>query len=61
MYIYQTDVKVIGPRSTVIFNTVADEAVLRGTAFVPFNNPGPNVGELIDCFASVNDVRIENL
>jgi len=56
-----TDVKVIGPRSTVIFNTVADESVLRGTAFVPFNNPGPNVGELIDCFASVNDVRIENL
>ena len=56
-----TDVKVIGPRSTVIFTTVADESVLRGTAFVPFNNPGPNVGELIDCFASTNDVRIENL
>lgn len=56
-----TDVKVIGPRSTVIFTTVADESVLRGTAFVPFNNPGPNVGELIDCFAAVNDVRIENI
>ncbi len=56
-----TDVKVIGPRSTVIFTTVADETVLRGTAFVPFNNPGPNVGELIDCFATTNDVRIENL
>jgi len=56
-----TDVKVIGPRSTVIFSTVADESVQRGTAFVPFNNPGPNVGELIDCFAAVNDVRIENL
>jgi hypothetical protein len=35
--------------------------VLRGTAWVPFNNPGPNVGDLIDCFAAVNDVRIENL
>jgi len=56
-----TDVKVIGPRSTVIFSTVADDSVLRGTAFVPFNNPGPNVGELIDCFAATNDVRIENL
>jgi NADH-quinone oxidoreductase subunit G len=56
-----TDVKVIGPRATVIFSTVADESVLRGTAFVPFNNPGPNVGDLIDCFAAVNDVRIENL
>jgi anaerobic selenocysteine-containing dehydrogenase len=56
-----TDVKVIGPRATVIFAAVADDTVLRGTAWVPFNNPGPNVGELIDCFASVNDVRIENL
>ena len=56
-----TDVKVIGRRSTVVFTTVADDTVLRGTAFVPFNNPGPNVGDLIDCFATVNDVRIENL
>ena len=56
-----TEVKVIGPRATVVFATVADDTVLRGTAFVPFNNPGPNVGELIDCFAAVNDVRIENL
>ena len=47
--------------STVVFTAVADETVLRGTAFVPFNNPGPNVGELIDCFAAVNDVLIENL
>ena len=56
-----TEVKVIGPRATVIFAAIADDTVLRGTAWVPFNNPGPNVGELIDCFASVNDVRIENL
>jgi len=55
------DVKVIGPRATVVFATVADETVLRGTAYVPFNNPGPNVGELIDCFAAVNDVRIETV
>ena len=40
---------------------VADTSVLRGTAWVPFNQPGPNVGELIDCFAAVNDVRIENV
>ncbi|MEQ1702157.1 MAG: NADH-quinone oxidoreductase subunit NuoG [Ilumatobacteraceae bacterium] len=56
-----TEVKVIGPRATVIFTVVADDSVLRGTAFVPFNNPGPNVGELIDCFAAVNDVRIETI
>ena len=30
-------------------------------AWMPWNNPGPNVGELIDSFAAVNDVRIENL
>ena len=56
-----TEVKVIGARATVVFTAVADTTVLRGTAWVPFNNPGPNVGDLIDCFAAVNDVRIENL
>ena len=38
-----------------------DESVLRGTVWVPFNQPGPNIGELIDCTAAVVDVRIENL
>ena len=56
-----TEVKVSSNRTTVVFTAVADASVLRGTAWVPFNQPGPNVGELIDCFAAVNDVRIENL
>ena len=56
-----TEVKVTGARATVVFTVVADTTVLRGTAWVPFNNPGPNVGDLIDSFAAVNDVRIENL
>jgi len=56
-----TEVKVTGARATVVFTVVADTTVLRGTAWVPFNNPGPNVGDLIDSFATVNDVRIENL
>ncbi|MDO8364405.1 MAG: molybdopterin-dependent oxidoreductase, partial [Actinomycetota bacterium] len=56
-----TEVKVISPRATVIFTAVGDATVRRGTAWVPFNNPGPHVGELIDCFAAVNDVRIENI
>ena len=56
-----TEVKVTGARATVVFTVVADATVLRGTAWVPFNNPGPNVGDLIDSFAAVNDVRIENL
>ncbi len=56
-----TDVKLIGARTSMIFRAVADDSVLRGTAWVPFNQPGPNVGELIDCFAAVNDVRIETI
>ncbi|MFM2077163.1 MAG: NADH-quinone oxidoreductase subunit, partial [Actinomycetota bacterium] len=55
------EVKVSSTRTTVVFRAVADPSVLRGTAWVPFNQPGPNVGELIDCFSAVNDVRIETL
>ncbi len=55
------EVKVFNARATVVMPVVADASVLRGTAWMPWNNPGPNVGELIDCFAAVNDVRIENL
>jgi NADH-quinone oxidoreductase subunit G len=55
------DVKVSSNRTSVVFRAVADSSVLRGTAWVPFNQPGPNVGELIDCFAAVNDVRIETI
>ena len=54
-------VKVSGSRSGVVLRVVADDHVLRGTAWVPFNQPGANVGELIDIFAPVNDVRIENI
>jgi len=56
-----SEVKVSGTRTSVVFRAVADDTVLRGTAWVPFNQPGPNVGELIDCFAPVNDVRIETI
>ncbi len=55
------EVKVRSARATVVLPVVADASVLRGTAWMPWNNPGPNVGELIDCFAAINDVRIENL
>jgi NADH-quinone oxidoreductase subunit G len=54
-------VKLSGARTSVVFTAVADESVLRGTAWVPFNQSGPDVGELIDCFAPVNDVRIETI
>jgi NADH-quinone oxidoreductase subunit G len=55
------DVRVASTRTSIVLRAVADASVIRGTAWVPFNQPGPNVGELIDCFAAVNDVRIETL
>ncbi len=55
------DVKVIGARATIVVPVKADSRVMRGTAWAPFNHQGVEVGELIDIFAPVNDVRIENL
>ena len=55
------EVKVSSARTSVILQVTADDTILRGTAWVPFNQPGPNIGDLIDCFAAVTDVRIENL
>ena len=54
-------VKVSSTRTSIRFDAVADASVRRGTAWVPFNQQGPDVAELIDCFAAVNDVRIETI
>jgi NADH-quinone oxidoreductase subunit G len=56
-----SDVTLTGPRGRVVLRAVADETVLRGTVWVPFNQPGVNIGDLIDANADVIDVRIENL
>ncbi|MFN8021584.1 MAG: NADH-quinone oxidoreductase subunit NuoG [Acidimicrobiales bacterium] len=56
-----TDVKVRTSRASAIMRVEPDATVLRGTAWVPFNQPGGNVGDLIDVTAAVTDVRIENL
>jgi NADH-quinone oxidoreductase subunit G len=56
-----TDVKVIGEKGTLILAVQPDAAVLRGTAWVPFNQTGANIGDLIDSNAPVVDVRIETL
>ena len=55
------EVKVSSPKGSVVLRAEADDTVLRGTVWVPFNLPGNNVGELIDSAAPVTDVRIENL
>jgi anaerobic selenocysteine-containing dehydrogenase len=54
-------VKVSNGRTSVVFDTVADPAVLRGTAWVPYRLAGPDAGPLVDASAAINDVRIETL
>jgi NADH-quinone oxidoreductase subunit G len=56
-----SNVRLVNSRGTVVIATTADESVLRGTAWVPFNHAGGNAGELIGCLEPVNDVRIETL
>ena len=56
-----SDVKVRTSRASAVMRVEPDPTVLRGTAWVPFNQPGGNVGDLIDVTAPVTDVRIENL
>ncbi|MEP7045976.1 MAG: NADH-quinone oxidoreductase subunit NuoG [Ilumatobacteraceae bacterium] len=54
------DVKVTSKRASMVFKVVADDSVVRGSAWVPFNQPGPSIGELIDAAAVVTDVRVES-
>ena len=54
-------VKMISPRATIVVEIIGDRAVQRGTVWVPFNHPGANVSDLIDCTAAVTDVRIETI
>ncbi len=55
------DVKVTSKRASMVFKVVADDSVVRGSAWVPFNQPGPSIGELIDSAEVVTDVRVESL
>jgi NADH-quinone oxidoreductase subunit G len=54
------DVKVTSKRASMVFTLVADDTVVRGSAWVPFNQPGPSIGELIDSSDVVTDVRVES-
>jgi len=56
-----TEVKVSSARGSIVLPVEVDTDVLRGTAWVPFNRTGANIGDLIDCTAPVTDVRIETL
>ncbi|MEY2995322.1 MAG: NADH-quinone oxidoreductase subunit [Actinomycetota bacterium] len=54
-------VKVIGDRTSIVMKVQSDPSVQRGTAWAPFNQSGPDIGELIDASRPVNDVRVETL
>lgn len=54
-------VRVIGPNSATVLKLASDAAVPRGVAWVPFNQPGGAISEVIDLGAMVTDVRIERL
>jgi NADH-quinone oxidoreductase subunit G len=54
------DVKVTSKRASMVFTLVGDDTVVRGSAWAPFNQPGPSIGELIDSSDVVTDVRVES-
>lgn len=55
------DVRLSSAKAGIVVTVESDATVLRGTVWVPFNQPGSTIGELIDCTAAVTDVRIENI
>ena len=56
------EVKVTSAKAMVVLTLTTDESVQRGTAWVPFNQPGnTRIGDLIDVDAPVTDIRIESL
>jgi len=55
------DVKVSTSSKSVILTLHADESVLKGTAWVPFNQPGTDIRELMNANDLIVDVRVENL
>jgi len=56
-----SEVRVISTRATENLTAVADSNVQRGTAVLPFNQPGESANRFIDATAVINDIRIETL
>lgn len=55
------EVKVTSDRATLVLALQESLDVMVGTAWIPFNQPGADVRELIDLQADVCDVRIEHM
>ena len=54
-------VVVTSPHGSITIPIATDERVMRGTAWIRFNQPGADVRELIDVDADVVDVKIERV
>ena len=55
------EVRVSTSRTSIVLPVRADVTVTKGTAWVPFNQTGADIRELIDGDQPVIDVRVENL
>lgn len=55
------DVKVTSARATVVLCLHESEDVIKGTAWIPINQVGADVRELLDLSSDVCDVRIEHI
>jgi formylmethanofuran dehydrogenase subunit D len=55
------EVRVSTSRTSIVLPVRADTSVTKGTAWVPFNQIGADIRELIDSDQPVIDVRVENL
>jgi len=58
------DVRVVGPRGSVMLPACSDDRLLRGTVWAAFNQVDPSgvhgdIRDVIDASAVVNDVRLE--
>ena len=56
-----SSVRVSNNHSSIVLPVTASESVPRGTAVVPFNQPGADIRELVRHGDSVVDVRIESM
>jgi NADH-quinone oxidoreductase subunit G len=56
-----TSLKVSSGRSALVLEVEADSGVARGTAWLPFNQPGSVGADLIGSADGVIDLRVENL
>ncbi|MEA2829046.1 MAG: NADH-quinone oxidoreductase subunit [Actinomycetota bacterium] len=54
-------VRVTSSRGSLTLGAIADSSVLRGSAVLAFNQPGPGAADLIDVRQPVTDVRVETV